>query len=199
MNSRNCSSVSSPRLCASSSCVEVGDHVLDRLHVGPGRVLQRLLHPGEGAVEHLPAQQVLDLLVGLPGLVRAPVVVLERPDGAGGVVGQRVELGLGQPGVVVRVGEQLPPLGLQRLVEQLADLLSVPSIRRGARLAAQPSRTGGAARRARAAVVPRRSSSRSASRSRCRPSTESPISSTALPDVVRRRERVGPAPPRPYR
>ena len=37
--------------------------------------------------------------------------------------GQRVELGLGQPGVVARVGEQRASLRLERLVEQLADLL----------------------------------------------------------------------------
>jgi hypothetical protein len=83
----------------------------------------RLLHRGERAVEHLPPQQVLDLLVGLPGLVRAPRVVLERPDGAGRVVGQCVELVLRQPGGVVGVGEQLAPLGDQGPVEQLADLL----------------------------------------------------------------------------
>ena len=47
---------------------QVGDHVLDRLHVLLAGVLQRLLHRGERAVEHLPAQQVLDLLVGLPRL-----------------------------------------------------------------------------------------------------------------------------------
>jgi hypothetical protein len=102
---------------------EVGDHVLDRREVLLGRVLQRLLHRGERAVEHLPAQQVLDLLVGLPRLARSPVVVLERADGARGVVGQGVQLRLGQPGGVVGIGEQLPPLRGQCPVEQLADLL----------------------------------------------------------------------------
>src|SRR3712207_7395794 len=48
------------------------------LHVGLGGVLQRLLHRRERAVEHLAAQQVLDLLVGLSRLVGAPRPVLER-------------------------------------------------------------------------------------------------------------------------
>ena len=150
---------------------QVGDHVLDRLHVASVRVLQRLLHRGERAVEHLPAQQVLDLLVGLPRLVRAPRVVLERPDGAGGVVGQRVQLGLGQARGVVRIGEQLPPFGLQRLVEQLADLLQGavhPAGRRGPGAAARaPS---GAARPAPAGPPCRGAAARAAPPGRrCRP------------------------------
>ena len=102
---------------------QVGDHVLDRLQVLLAGVLQRGLHRGERAVEHLAPQQVLDPLVVLPRLGRPPRVVLQRPDGARGVVGQRVQLGLGQPGGVVGVGEEVPPLGRQRLVEQLPDLL----------------------------------------------------------------------------
>ena len=102
-------------------CGQVGDHVLDRLQVLPAERSRGGLHRGERAVEHLAAQQILDLLVVLPGLGRAPRVVLRRPDGAGGVVGQGVQL-LGQPGGVVRIGERLPSLGRQGLVEQLPDL-----------------------------------------------------------------------------
>ena len=42
--------------------VEVRQHLRHRGPVLVGRVLQRLLHAGEPLVEHLPAQQVLDLL-----------------------------------------------------------------------------------------------------------------------------------------
>jgi len=48
--------------------VEVVEHVVDLLAVLVGGVLQRLPHPGETLVEHLAAQQILDLLVGFAGL-----------------------------------------------------------------------------------------------------------------------------------
>lgn len=48
--------------------VQVVEHLVDRLPVLVGRVLQRLLHAGEPLIEHLPAEQILDLLVLLPRL-----------------------------------------------------------------------------------------------------------------------------------
>ena len=46
--------------------VEVGEHVLDPCMSSGVGARQRVLHPAELAVEHLAAQQVLDLLVRLP-------------------------------------------------------------------------------------------------------------------------------------
>ena len=47
--------------------VQRGDHVLHPLHrLGARAVLQRLLHAAELAVEHLAAEQVLELLEGFP-------------------------------------------------------------------------------------------------------------------------------------
>ena len=105
---------------------QVREHVLDPLHGGRVGVLERLLHALELAVEHLPAEQVAQLLELLPGGLRPPVVLGQLPDRPGGVVRQVVELGLAEPGVVARVGEQLAALGLERLVEQLAGLLEHP-------------------------------------------------------------------------
>ena len=105
---------------------QVREHVLDALHGGRVGVLERLLHALELAVEHLPAEQVAELLELLPGGLRPPVVVGQLPDGTRGVVRQVVELGLAEPGVVARIGEQLAPLGLERLLEQLAGLLEHP-------------------------------------------------------------------------
>jgi hypothetical protein len=103
--------------------VEVGEHVLDPLQVLGARVLERLLHPLELAVEHLAPQQVVDLLVLLASLRAAPGVGLELLHGAGGVAGQRVELHLRHPRAVGRVGEQRRLLELDGFLEQLADLL----------------------------------------------------------------------------
>ena len=86
-------------------------------------MLQGLLHAFELAVQYLAAEQVLDLLEGLAGLGGGPVVLGQRAYGAGGIVRQRVELGLFQPGVVRRIREERGALLLQSLVEQLANLL----------------------------------------------------------------------------
>ena len=103
--------------------VERGHHVLDPLHgLGVG-LLQGLPHAAELAVQHLAPQQVLELLERLPGRGRPPVVVGQLPDGLRGVGGQRVQLGLAQPGLVVRVGEQLGPLLADRGVQQRPGLL----------------------------------------------------------------------------
>ena len=103
--------------------IQRGHHVLDPLH-GPGiRLLQALLHAAELAVEHLPAQQVLELLEGLPGRIAAPVVVVEPPDRPCGVARQLIELGLAQPGLVGGVREQLGAFLPDRGVQQRARLL----------------------------------------------------------------------------
>ena len=63
--------------------VEIVEHVVDALTVLVGRVLQRLLHPGETLIEHLATQQILDLLILLAGLRGPPVVFGEFLDGLG--------------------------------------------------------------------------------------------------------------------
>ena len=103
--------------------VEVGQHVLDLLHRLGVLALQRLLHAGELGVQHLPLQHLGDGLVRLPGLVGAPLVVTQRPDGAGDVVGDGLQLQLRQPVLVAVHPGQLLPLGGQRLVEGGPDLV----------------------------------------------------------------------------
>jgi hypothetical protein len=103
--------------------VEVGHHVLDRLHGLRVTVLEEALHPGELRVEDLALQHLLDRLVRRARLGRAPLVRIERPDGAGGVVGQRGQVHLGQPGVVGVHPRQRLGLGGQRLVERGPDLV----------------------------------------------------------------------------
>ena len=63
--------------------VEVVEHLVDRLAVGVTGVLQCLLHSGEALVEHLPAEQVFDLLVLLLGFTAAPLILREFLDGLG--------------------------------------------------------------------------------------------------------------------
>ncbi len=103
--------------------VEVGQHLLDALHVALVDVRHRLLHALEALVHQLAAEQVLDLLVRLARLGGAPVVVGQVPHGRRGARWQRVQLRLTEPGVVGRLREQRPPLGAQRLREQPLDLL----------------------------------------------------------------------------
>ena len=55
--------------------------------------------------------------------MRAPLVRLERAYGPGHVVGQGVELHLGEPGVVAVAAGQGLPLGGQGLVQRGADLV----------------------------------------------------------------------------
>ena len=103
--------------------VQVGEHVLDPLH--RGRVVggQRLLEPRELRVEDLPAQHLLDRLVGRPRLRRVPGVVVEGTDGAGHVVGDGGELHLRHAGVVTLLPGQGVPLRGERLVEHRPDLV----------------------------------------------------------------------------
>jgi hypothetical protein len=103
--------------------VQVAEHVLDPLHRLRVGVLHGLLHAAELAVEHLAAEQVLELLEGPAGGGRPPVVVGQLPDGLRRVGGQRVQVGLAHPGLVARVGEQLGPLLPDGRVEQGTGLL----------------------------------------------------------------------------
>ena len=69
--------------------VEVREHVLDGLHRGGVRVVQRLLQAGELRVEHLALQHLLDRLVRRPGLVASasrsrPAPAPPRPCRRGG-------------------------------------------------------------------------------------------------------------------
>ena len=103
--------------------IEVVKHVGDALAVLVGGAFQRLLHAGEPLVEHLPAQQILDLLVLFAGLAAAPVVVGQLLHRLGRRRGQRLELQFAEPGVVVQRPGQLLALRQHRLVEQPLDLL----------------------------------------------------------------------------
>ena len=143
-----------------------------------------------------------ELLVRRARLVRAPVVLGELAHGARGVAGQRVELGLAQPRVVGRVGEQRGALLLDGRVEQLADLLEravepaglAASSRRRCRAPAQQ------VVEAAQAVAARGAAGRAAPRAGSAPSRiRSPTCVERLGDVVRRGERVGPVVPRPVR
>jgi hypothetical protein len=100
-----------------------GHHVLDPLHALGVGLRHRLLDAAELAVQHLAPEQVPELLEGLRGSLAAPLVVVQLPDRAGGVGGQRVELGLTHPGVVAGIGEQLGALLADRGVEQRPGLL----------------------------------------------------------------------------
>ena len=63
--------------------VEVAEHLLDPLAVLGCGVLEGLLHPREALVEHLAAEEVLDLLVLLAGAAAAPGVVGQLGDRGG--------------------------------------------------------------------------------------------------------------------
>ena len=141
--------------------VQVVEHLPDPLDVLRRHVLHRLLHPGEALVEHLPAEQVADLLVGLAGLGRAPVVGVELADRAAGVGRQRVELHLAEAGVV---GVSRSPARSARPPARDAAARGPPAACRragcraaGGCAAATPGGSGRrapAARRARAAAAP---------------------------------------------
>ena len=103
--------------------VQVIEHLVDALAILVGGPLQRLLHAREALVEHLTAEQILDLLVLFAGLGAAPVVVGQLLHRLGGRGRQRVQLQLAEAGVVVQRAGQLLALGQHGLVEQLLDLL----------------------------------------------------------------------------
>ncbi len=138
--------------------VEVGEHLLDPRHrLGVvRRLLQRVAHPLELRVEHLALQQLADLLVGLRRGRVAPRVRREVADLRGGLLRQRGELGLGQPGVVGGVVLQRGPLGVEGLSQQPAHLLkravepagpaqlALPAPRQGAQVVQPPPALGAA-------------------------------------------------------
>ena len=106
--------------------VEVVEHLVDRLAVLVGGVLERLLHAGEPLVEQLAAEQVLDPLVVLARLAGLPVVVGQLAHGGGDRGRQVLELHLAERavGVVeVDVAGELLALLEYGVVEQLAHLL----------------------------------------------------------------------------
>ena len=103
--------------------VEVVDHVGDPLTVLVGSPFQGLLHAGEALVEHLAAEQILDLVVLLARLVAPPVVFRELLHGLGRRRRERIQLQFAEPRVVVQRAGQFFALGQHRLVEQFLDLL----------------------------------------------------------------------------
>ncbi len=103
--------------------VEVVQHVVDALAVLVGSSFERLLHAGEALVEHLPAEQILDLLVLLACLVAAPAVVGEFLHRFGRRRRERLELQFAEACVVVQCARQFFALGQHSVVEQLFDLL----------------------------------------------------------------------------
>ena len=103
--------------------VEIVEHLGDTLTVLVGCAFQRLLHAGEALVEHLPAEQVFDLLVLFSRLVAAPVVFGQLLNGFGRRRRQRVQLQLAEARVVVQRAGQFFALGQHGFVEQLFDLL----------------------------------------------------------------------------
>ena len=121
-SSKSCSGVLAAGVLV-QQVVEVVQHLVDALAVLVGGALKRLLHAGESLVEHLAAEQILDLLVLFARLRAAPVVVGQLLDGLGRRRRQRVELQFAEPGVVVQRAGQFLALGQHRLVEQLLDLL----------------------------------------------------------------------------
>jgi hypothetical protein len=178
--------------------VEVGQHVLDPLHGGRVVRLQALLHAPELGVEDLAAEQVADLLVGGGRLGRAPAVVGQLAHGAGGVVRELVQLGLGQPGGVRRVGEQGAPLLLQGPVEQLADLDQGAVHARGA--AQLAAALAGPAQQVVQATQARHAAPEQVGQRLGGPvAAQDPLGQAVegAADVERRRQRVGPAPPGP--
>lgn len=103
--------------------VEVLEHLRDALPVLVGGPLERLLHPGEALVEHLPAEQVADLLVILSGLRAAPVVVGEFLHGLRRRRRQFLDPHLGEPRVVVEGPGQFFAFLEHGAIEKLAHLL----------------------------------------------------------------------------
>ena len=103
--------------------IQVIDHLLDPGAVLVGRVLQRLLHPREPLVQLLPAEQLGDLLVRLPGCAGAPLIVTQLVDRGRRRRRQILQLQFGESGVVVQIAGQLLAFGQHRLIEQLAYLV----------------------------------------------------------------------------
>ena len=150
--------------------VQVGEHVLDPLHHLGISGLQGPLHPGELGVQHLALQHLLDRLVRRARVRRAPGVGVQCADRAGDVVGQRVQLQLGEAGVFPVEPRQGLPLGGQGLVQGGPDLVegATESLRAAepAPGAAGGARRAGQDRRAPPGRVP---AARAANPAGCRP------------------------------
>ena len=103
--------------------IEVVDHVVDPLAILVGGPFQSLLHAGEALVEHLAAEQILDLVVLLARLVTAPAVFGELLHGFGRRRRKRLQLQLTKARIIIQRAGQFLALGQHRLVEQFLDLL----------------------------------------------------------------------------
>ena len=103
--------------------IQIVEHLVDALTILVGGVFQRLLHPGEALIEHLAAEQILDLFVLFARLGAAPLVVGQFLYCLGRRRGQRLDPHLLEAGVVVERAGQLLALGQHRFVEQLLDFL----------------------------------------------------------------------------
>ena len=104
-------------------CIEVAQHLLHGLlRLGRAHVADRLAHLPELLIHDVGAQALLDLLVDLAGLGRSPLVVGELGHRARGLARQVVELGLPEPGIVGRVGEERRPFERNSLIEHFGDV-----------------------------------------------------------------------------
>ena len=104
--------------------VEVGHHLLERLPALRRRhAVDALREVAELLVDDVALQALPDLVEGGAGLVRAPVVRRQLAHGTSDVRGDVVEQGLAEARVVGGVGEQRGALGLERRVEQVAQVL----------------------------------------------------------------------------
>ena len=103
--------------------VEIVQHLVDALAILIGGTLKRLLHAGKTLVQHLAAEQILDLLILFAGLRAAPVVVGQLLHGLGRRRRKRLELQFAEARVVVQRTGQSLAFGEHSLVEQFLDLL----------------------------------------------------------------------------
>ena len=199
MNSSNCSCVCSPRASASSISLSARSMSLTRCMSSGVAFCSASRMPGELRVEHLAAQQVLDLLVRLP---RPPASASRTRRSSrtarAGVVRQRVELGLGQPRVVGRVGEQRRRSASSAWSSSSRTCSRVPSSRPRVGAARGAARGPAAQLVQPARPVRRRGAAAGSSASRGRRAGEHVVADLVerLADVVRRRQRVRPAVPR---
>ena len=106
--------------------VEVVQHLVDGPSVLVGGILQGLFHTGQTLVEHLPAEQILDLLVCGFSLAATPVVFGQFLHGLRRRRRERLDLHLGEAGVVVERPGEFLALREHGFVEQLLDVLQRP-------------------------------------------------------------------------
>ena len=102
--------------------VQVAQHLGHRGAVLVGGPLECILHAGEALVQKFAADEVLDLLILLAGVVRSPVVLVQlghRGGRGGGQVVQRHLLHGAVELVHVHVAGELAPFGEHSVVEKL--------------------------------------------------------------------------------